>query len=151
MIWPVLLTSFPRDSDWAVGERVSARVRWLDASDLPDDVTPEGRLGEAHFMAVLGTSPVTEGVVRRVRLVQDLHDRGTEEWVRRPGETRLIDLPDAGPGGLRDDPQLDEDPDLDSLEIFSPEEYFRLVRDRLPEQQWQARGFLIDLEVSAGG
>jgi hypothetical protein len=28
------------------------------------------------------------------------------------------------------------------------EEYFALARDQLPEQQWQASGFLVDLEVS---
>src|SRR3954447_9671085 len=38
MLWPVLLGTEPRDTAWSLGERVSARLRWLDAPELPDDV-----------------------------------------------------------------------------------------------------------------
>lgn len=35
MLWPVLLDTHPRDTNWSLGERVSAPLRWLDAPDLP--------------------------------------------------------------------------------------------------------------------
>ena len=86
--------------------------------------------------------------------MQDLHDRGTGEWIRRPGAVRLTDVPDACPSHLRDDPSFDElmpddgKPEPGTMQILSPEEYFRLARDQLPAEQWQARGFLVDWEVA---
>ncbi|MEV6602439.1 hypothetical protein AB0M36_37160 [Actinoplanes sp. NPDC051346] len=34
------------------------------------------------------------------------------------------------------------------MQILSPEQYNALVRDQLPPEQWQARGFLVDLDVA---
>jgi hypothetical protein len=42
----------------------------------------------------------------------------------------------------------DWEPEPGTLQIMSPEEYFRLARDHLPVEQWQARGFLVDVEVA---
>jgi hypothetical protein len=196
MLWPVLLDTAPRDTTWSLGERVSTRLRWLDAPDLPEDlvlhqvvvrasalldvdgkpwaqliedgdlravrdgdhqagdVTLDGCLGFDAFLRIIGELPATVGVVRRVQLVQDLHDLGTSEWIRRPGGLRLTDVPDACPSRLRDEPSFDEpvpddwEPEPGTLQIMSPEEYFQLARDHLPAEQWQARGFLVDLEVA---
>jgi hypothetical protein len=199
MLWPVLLDTTPRDTVWSLGERVSARLRWLDAPDLPDDlvlhrvvaragtlldldgqpwtqlidagdlrairdgdprpgdVTLDGCLGFDAFPGIIGELPVTVGVVRRVRVVHDLHDRGTSEWIRRPGAVRLTDVPDACPTRLRDEPSLHEpmpddwEPEPGTVQLMSPEQYFQLVRDQLPVEQWQARGFLVDLDVADPG
>ncbi|MBW6439231.1 hypothetical protein KZ829_36465 [Actinoplanes hulinensis] len=196
MLWPVLLDSAPRDTTWSLGERVSTRLRWLDAPDLPEDlvlqqtvvragtllgfdgqpwaqligagglravregdhragdVTLDGCLGFDAFLRIIDDLPVTVGIVRRVRVVHDLHDRGTSEWIRRPGGVRLTDVPDACPTRLRDEPSFGEpmpddgEPEPGTMRIMSPEEYFRLARDQLPAEQWQARGFLVDLEVA---
>ena len=119
------------------------------------DVTLDGCLGFDAFLGIIGELPPTVGVVRRVRVVHDLHDRGTSEWIRRPGAVRLTDVPDACPTRLRDEPSIDGEPMPDdwepepgTVQIMSPEEYFRLVRDQLPAEQWQARGFLVDLDVT---
>ncbi|MFI7598890.1 hypothetical protein [Actinoplanes sp. NPDC049681] len=197
MLWPVLLDTAPRETLWALSERVSTRLRWLDDPDLPDDlvlhrvvvrastlldfdghpwaqlveagdlrairggdhragdVTLDGCLGFDASLGVLGDLPVTVGVVRRVRVVHDLHDRGTSEWIRRPGAVRLTDVPDACPTRLRDEPSFDGEPvpydwepEPGTMQFMSPEEYFQLARDRLPAEQWQARGFLVDLDVT---
>ncbi|OJF14950.1 hypothetical protein [Couchioplanes caeruleus] len=118
------------------------------------DLVLDGCLIVDAYPALTGYLPLTAGVVRRVRLIQDLHEQGTDDWVRRPGGVRLIDVPDAGPDRFRDDPDLSEptppdwEPDPDTMRIFSPEQYYALARDRLPAEQWQARGFLIDLDVA---
>ncbi|MBO3743068.1 hypothetical protein [Actinoplanes flavus] len=117
-------------------------------------ITLDGCLGFDAYLGVIGELPVTVGIVRRVRALHDLHDRGVSEWIRRPGAVRLTDVPDACPARLRDEPSFDEpmpddgDPDPGTLQIMSPEEYFELARDQLPAEQWQARGFLVDLEVA---
>lgn len=195
MLWPVLLTTHPRDTTWSLGERVSTRLRWLDNPDLPGDlvlhrtvvqastligyhgqpwaqlitssgliavrqgdhragdVTLDGCLGFDAYLGLIGELPVTVGVVRRVRVVHDLHDRGTDGWIRRPGHPRLTDVPDACPTRLRDDPSLfeptppDWEPEPGTMQFLSPEQYFQMARDRLPAEQWQARGFLVDLDV----
>ncbi|MEV0900678.1 hypothetical protein [Actinoplanes sp. NPDC049802] len=113
------------------------------------DVTLDGCLGFDAFLGIIGELPATVGIVRRVRLVQDLHDRGAVEWIRRPGDVRLTDVPDACPTRLCDDPMPDpRDPEPGEMKIFSPETYFRAFREHLPAQQWQARGFLVDLDVA---
>ncbi|MEV6597928.1 hypothetical protein AB0M36_13770 [Actinoplanes sp. NPDC051346] len=117
------------------------------------EVTLDGCLAHDTFFEGLSDLPVTVGVVRRIRLVQYLYDRGAEDWVRRPVGPRLIDVPDTD--DLPDDPPLfdaeptppDWEPEPGTMRLFSPEEWFRLVRDKLPEEQWQARGFLVDLEA----
>lgn len=125
-----------------------------DGDHRTGDVTLDGCLGFDAFLGIIGELPVTEGVVRRVRVLHDLHDRGTSEWVRRPGEVRLTDVPDACPTRLRDEPSSGEpmpddwDPEPGTMQIMSPEEYFQLARDHLPAEQWQARGFLVDLDVA---
>jgi hypothetical protein len=118
------------------------------------DVALDGCLGFDAFLRLIGELPLTVGIVRRVRVVHDLHDRGTDGWIRRPGALRLTDVPDASPERLRDDPSLyvshppDWKPEPGTLMFLSPEEYFRLAYDRLPAEQWQARGFLVDLDVA---
>ncbi|MET8149634.1 hypothetical protein ACIBSW_23830 [Actinoplanes sp. NPDC049668] len=113
------------------------------------DVTLDGCLGFDAHLRIIGELPVTVGIVRRVRLVQDLHDRGISEWIRRPGGVRLTDVPDACPTRLCDDPISDDwEPEPGTTQFLSPEEHFRLTRDHLPAEQWQARGFLVDLDVT---
>ncbi|WP_328475245.1 hypothetical protein OHA21_18205 [Actinoplanes sp. NBC_00393] len=118
------------------------------------EITLSGCLGFDAFLGIIGELPVTVGIVRRVRLVQDLHERGADQWMRRPGGVRLIDVPDAGPQRLIDDPSLfepmppDWEPEPGTVQFMSPEQHFRMVRDK---EQWQARGFLVDLEVGASG
>jgi hypothetical protein len=125
-----------------------------DGDHRAGDVTLDGCLGFDTFLGIIGELPVTEGVVRRVRVVHDLHDRGTSEWIRRPGAVRLTDVPDACPTRLRDEPSLGEpmpvdwEPEPGTMQLMSPEEYFQLARDQLPAEQWQARGFLVDLDVA---
>jgi len=118
------------------------------------DVTIDGCLGLDDFLGIIGELPVTVGIVRRVRVVHNLPDRGADGWIRRPRDVRLTDVPDARPARLCDDPSFAEpmpddwEPEPGTMQIVSPEEYFRLARDQLPEEQWQARGFLVDLEVT---
>ncbi|BCY08778.1 hypothetical protein [Actinoplanes sp. L3-i22] len=117
-------------------------------------VTLDGCLGFDAFLRIIGELPAAVGIVRRVRVIHDLHDRGTSEWIRRPGAVRLTDVPDAGPTHLRDDPSFEEtvpddwEPEPGTMQILSPEKYFRLAGDQLPTEQWQARGFLVDLDVA---
>ena len=119
------------------------------------EVRLDGCLGFDAYLGLIGALPATVGVVRRVRLVQDLYDRGTNEWVRRPGNMRLNDVPHASPQGLCDDPSLVEalpperPPEPGTMQFLSPEQYFTRNRDRLPAQQWQARGFLVDLDITS--
>jgi hypothetical protein len=88
--------------------------------------------------------------------VHDRYNRGTDGWIRRPGDVRLTDVPDASPGRLCDDPPLTGSPLPDghypepgTMQFLSPEQYVQMARDRLPAQQWQARGFLVDLDVTS--
>lgn len=119
-------------------------------------VTLDGCLGYDAYLPLIGELPATEGTVRRVRVLHQLHDRGTDEWLPRPGALRLTDVPDAAPFRLRDDPDGGEpesepdgepEPDPGTIVLLSPEQYFRWAYDRLPAEQWQAQGFLVDLEV----
>jgi len=109
---------------------------------------------DRHFHAVGGQVPPTVGVVRQVRVVLHLHERGAESWIRRPGVTRTIDVPDTSAERLRDDPDpIDRPPDGEvsapgSLIFLSTTHYRRLHGDRLPARQWQARGFLVHLDVN---
>lgn len=118
------------------------------------DVTLDGCVGFDAYLGLVGHLPVTVGIVRRVRVVDDLHDRGIDGWIRRPGNVRLTDVPDAGPERLRNDSSVveqtlaDAHPKPGTLQFQSPEQYFQMSRDRLPAQQWQARGFLVDLDVT---
>src|SRR5690242_17232028 len=57
-------------------------------------VTLDGCPGFDAFLGVIGELPAAVGIVRRVRVIHDLHDRGTSEWIRRPGAVRLTDVPD---------------------------------------------------------
>ncbi|GAB1692749.1 hypothetical protein [Krasilnikovia sp. M28-CT-15] len=117
------------------------------------EVILDGCLGLDAFLGIIGELPDTVGTVRRVRVLQDLHDRGTDRWIRRPEAVRLIDVPDASPHRLIDEPSSfepmhpDWEPEPGSMQILSPEQYFQMARDRLPAEQWQARGFLVDLDV----
>jgi hypothetical protein len=198
MLWPVLLNTAPRDSIWSLGERVSTRLRWLHAPELPDDmvvhnvrargsaliggdglpwaqlveagdlravreghhssgdVVLDGCLGVDAWLGTIGELPSTIGSVRRVQVLHQLHGRGAAEWIPCRGALRLTDVPDASPHRLRDDPSIDDDADLEkpqpepepgTMMFLSPEQYFRLAYDRLPAKQWQAQGFLVDLDV----
>ena len=48
---------------------------------------PHQSLGQhppSHDPNVGGQLPPTAGVVRQIRVVRDLHDRGPDRWIRRP-------------------------------------------------------------------
>ena len=112
-------------------------------------------IGFSPVRALFGQPGATVTIVKpHIQIVQDLYDRGTGGWVRRSGDVRLTDVPDACPGRLRDDPSVAGSPlpdgyhsELGTMQFLSPEQYFQTYRDRLPAQQWQARGFLVDLDV----
>jgi hypothetical protein len=119
------------------------------------EVTLNGCLGFDAFLRLIGELPSTVGVVRRVRVVHDLYDRGTDGWIRRPWDVRLTDVPDAFPGRLCDDfsfaePLVPADGrhEPGTMQFLSASQHFRMTRDRLPAQQWQARGFLVDLDIT---
>lgn len=142
----VLRTSALLDADgqpWAhlvtAGDLVAVR----DGDHRGGEDTFDGCLGFDGYLGIIGYLPATVGIVRRVRVVHDLHDRGTDGWIRRPGHVRLADVPDAAPERLGDGPSVGG-----SVQLFSPEQYFHAFRDRLPAEQWQARGFLVNLEVA---
>lgn len=130
----------------------SGDLRAVREGDLrAGDVTLDGCLGFDALLGVIGELPDTVGVVRRVRVLHELHDRGTHGWIRRTGGPRLTDVPDGSPERLCDDFLVDPTPaDVKpgAMDFLSPEQYFELARDRLPAEQWQARGFLVDLDVA---
>lgn len=107
-------------------------------------LTLDGCLGVDAFLGLIGELPATVGVVRRVRVVHDRYDRGVNEWSRRPGHVRLTDVPDAAPERLRDGSTLAEPPPQAAVQFVSPAQYIRITREG---QRWQARGFLVDLDV----
>lgn len=72
------------------------------------EITLDGCPALDAYLGLIGALPVTTGIVRRVRVVQVLHDLGTDQWIRRTGAVRLIDVPDAGPERLFDDPSFFE-------------------------------------------
>jgi hypothetical protein len=118
------------------------------------EVTLDGCLGFDAYLGLIGELPSTVGVVRRVRVVHDRYDQGTDGWIRRPGDVRLTDVPDAAPGRLRDNPSFfDPPPDEGrlpkpgTLRFLSPMQHSQITGDRLPPQ-WQARGFLVDLDIA---
>ena len=124
------------------------------------EVILDGCLGFDAYLGLIGELPSSVGVIRRVRVVHDLYDRGTNGWIRRPRDVRLTDVPDAFPGRLWDDPCCVDpslpdgyQPEPGAMRFLSPTQYFPMNRDRLPAQQWQARGFLVDLDITdpAGG
>ncbi|MBG0568670.1 hypothetical protein [Actinoplanes aureus] len=128
MLWPVLLgyDGLPWVQLIEPGDLRAVR----EGDHRAGDVTLDGCLGFDAFLGLIGELPTTVGVVRRVRVVHGLHDRGTSEWIRRPGGVRLTDVPDACPTRLRDEPSFDEpmpddrEPEPGSVQIRSPEEYF---------------------------
>lgn len=85
--------------------------------------------------------PPTAGIVRRIRLVEHLCDKGETGWVRRPGSTRLTDVTSTGSAESPPPP-----PD-GKLVFLSAEQHFALAGDTLPDQQWQPDGHVIELEV----
>lgn len=109
-------------------------------------VTLGGCLGFDAYLGLIGDLPCTVGVVRRVRVVHDLYDRGTDGWIRRPGDVRLTDVPDAVPVRLCDGPCFVDAPGI--MQFLGPTQHFQMNRDRLPAQQWQSRGFLVDLDIT---
>lgn len=119
------------------------------------EVILDGCLGFDAYLGLIGYLPSTAGVVRRIRVVHDLYDRGTDGWVRRPSVIRLTDVPDAVPGRLANVPSLagppvpgGHQPDPGTMQWLSSTQHFQMYRDRLPAQQWQARGFLVDLDIT---
>ncbi|WP_433618371.1 hypothetical protein ACQP2P_20945 [Dactylosporangium sp. CA-139114] len=124
-----------------------------EADHLGGDVVLDGCLGFDAYLGLIGELPVTVGIVRRVRAVFDRYDRGADGWLRRREDVRLTDVPDTRPERLRGDPPVveplpDGRPELGTMQFLSPEQYFHTSRDRLPAQQWQPRGFLVDLDVA---
>ena len=109
----------------------------------------DGCLTYEVYRQSAGWLPATTGTVRRVRAVLRLHDRGEDRWIPRPQATRVIDVPGTGPTHLHDDPAPEDEPVPGSMVLLSPEQYFAMSRERLPAQQWQALGFLVDLDVPA--
>ncbi len=131
------------------GGLTAARVGHVEAGQ----VTLSGCLRYDGYFQASPQVPTTRGVVRRIQVVQDLHDRDAERWIRRPGATRMIDAPDTSAERLGDDPSF-TDPELDdttsepqSFVMLSPEQYLRRYGHLLPAEQWQARGFLVTLEL----
>ncbi len=139
---------------WAQLIRIGDVLAVREGDHRAGEVTLGGCLGVDAYLGLVGDVPVTVGVVRRVQVVHDLHDLGAGGWVRRPGAVRLTEVPDAGPERLRDEPSLveavspDRIPEAGTMRIVSPKQYVRMFRDQLPAEQWQARGFLVDLEVA---
>ncbi|MGI8578266.1 MAG: hypothetical protein ACR2KG_10215 [Nocardioidaceae bacterium] len=85
----------------------------------------------------------TVGVVREVRAIAELHDRGSDRWVRRPGVVRTRVVPDTSVEHLRDEPPRA----TGNLRFVAEGEYLREFGHLLPAQQWKAVGFLVKLEV----
>jgi hypothetical protein len=139
---------------WAQLIEAAALVAIREGDHRSGEVTLDGCLGFDAHLGLIGELPVTVGIVRRVRVVDDLYERGIDGWIRRPGNVRLKDVPDAGSERLHNDssvverPPVDVHPEPGTLTFQSPEQYFQMNRDRLPAQQWQARGFLVDLDVA---
>jgi hypothetical protein len=138
-----------RDGDgrpWADVVRAGAIAAARPGRKEAGEVRISGCLAYDAFLQSTDQVPVTSGVVRRVRVVLTLHDRGTHGWVPRAGAVRLREVPDTAVEGLRGEPPPTATaPGV--LAFLSPEQYFDRYRDQLPARQWQARGFVVDLAV----
>ena len=139
---------------WAQLLRAGDPLAVREGDHRAGDITLDGCLGFDAYLGIIGELPVTVGIVRRVRVVHELHDRGADGWIRRPGRLRLTDVSDPCAERLCDDPSFfkptppDWEPEPGPMQFLSPEQYFQLVRGRLPAEQWQACGFLVDLDVA---
>ncbi len=132
----------------STGGLTAARVGQVEAGG----VTVSGCLSYDGYFQSSRQVPTTPCVVRGIRVVSDLHDRGPDRWIRRPGATRLIDVPTTSGEHLSDDPPLmDAAPDgwtaePDAAMWLSQEQYLREYGHLFPAEQWQARGFLVALQ-----
>lgn len=123
---------------WAQLIEAGALVAARPGRGQTGEITISGCAGYDVYLQSVDQVPATVGIVRRLRVIMDLHDRGSDRWIPRPGALRMIDVPDASPTRLRDDPSLDDrappdyQPAPGSLQLLSPEQYFARFRDRLP-------------------
>lgn len=109
----------------------------LEASEV-GQVTVSGCLRHDPYFATVEPTP---GVVRRLRRILRLYDRGPQDWIPRPGAVRTVDVPDTAP------PNRPSEAPTGPVRFISPEEQVREFGDRLPPQEWRQRGFLVDLEM----
>ena len=154
MLRTVLIDIEPMPEPLAVGGFFTGVLHWWDEPHL-EPVLAGGVHVYDRYAGVVGppSGPPTEGVIRTIRVVAELHERSTGRWLPRPGFVRALEVPDTSPRHLRDDPPYPtardrtEPPDPSTLRLVSEEEYLRIAGDRLPAEQWRPRGFLVELEV----
>lgn len=123
-----------------------------------EDGQPFGRhrfSGLACYEPLARHDPATTGLVRRLQVVHRLHDRMASSWRPVAGALRTVEVEEAVPELLAEDPPLtrerpSEEPPQGPLRFMTEEQYLREHGDRLPRQQWQAVGFLAQLEVAQG-
>ena len=118
---------------------MSTRLRWLDNPDLPGDLV-------LHRRAVQASTLIDHHGQPWAQLITSSGLIAVREGDHRAGDVTLD-------GCLGFDAYLveptppDWEPEPGTMQILSPEQYFQMFRDRLPAEQWQARGFLVDLDV----
>lgn len=121
-----------------------------------EDGLPTGRhrfSGLAYYERRARSDEAITGVVRRLQVVHRLHDRLESSWRPVPGALRIADTEETAPSLLRRDPSpMTERPTGERppgpLRFMTQQQYLREHGDRLPPQQWQAVGFLAQLEVA---
>ncbi len=140
---------------WAQLVQAGSLLAVRQGDDRGGELTLDGCLGFDAYLGLIGELPCTGGVVRRVRILHDLYDRSTDGWIRCPGRVRLTEVPDTSPGRLCDDSSFiqalpaEGQPEPGTIRFVSLTQYFRMTRDQLPAQQWQPRGFLVDLDITS--
>jgi hypothetical protein len=114
----------PDGEPWAQvvssGDFAAVRLTWDG-----DDVLVSGCATIDAYLMNQPDVPLTAGIVRRIRLVEHLRDKGETGWVRRPGSTRLTDVTSTGSAESPPPP-----PD-GKLVLLSAEQHFALARDTL--------------------
>lgn len=108
--------------------------------------------GLAVYEPLARRDPATTGVVRRLQVVHRLHDRMETSWRPVPEALRVVDVEEAAPALLSEDPPLMRHPPSEErppgpLRFMTQEQYLREAGHLLPRQQWQAVGFLVQLDV----
>jgi hypothetical protein len=121
-----------------------------------EDGQPSGRhrfSGLPAYEPLARRDPSTTGLVRRLQVVHRLHERLETSWRPVRGALRVVDVEEAAPALLAEDPPLMPHPPSEErppgpLRFLTQEQYLREAGHLLPRQRWQPVGSLAQLDVA---